>query len=148
MPSALPIYRGSDIEIKSEQVSGLIIAGESTTRFYLDTRDGNNMKTEPTMSELIPVFEIKSLSVIGDEDAEEMESAIIQNQNYVTYWMNFDTILDLLPLLIWLVGILVTPAALIMMLKDDTIPTNLSESQEIEGNTNIGLLQRISEKKD
>ena len=148
MPSALPIYLGSDIEIKSEQVSGLVIAGESTTRFYLDTRDGDNMKTEPTMSELIPVFEIKSLSVIGDEDAEEMESAIIQNQNYFTYWMNFDTILDLLPLLIWLVGILVTPAALIMMLKDDTIPTNLSESQEIEGNTNIGLLQRMSEQKD
>ena len=106
------------------------------------------MKTEPTMSELIPVFEIKSLSVIGDEDAEEMESAIIQNQDYFTYWMNFDTILDLIPLIMWLVGILVTPAALIMMLKDDTIPANLSQSQEIEGNTNIGLLQRMSEQKD
>jgi hypothetical protein len=148
MPSALPIYLGSDIEIKSEQISGLIIAGESTTRFYLDTRDGENMQTEPSISDLIPVFEIKSLSVIGDEDAEEMESAIIQNQDYFTYWMNFDTILDLIPLIMWLVGILVTPAALIMMLKDDTIPANLSQSQEIEGNTNIGLLQRMSEQKD
>ncbi|MGY8670716.1 MAG: hypothetical protein ACKVJ7_06675 [Candidatus Poseidoniales archaeon] len=148
MPSALPIYLGSDIEIKSEQISGLIIAGESTTRFYLDTRDGKSMQTKPTMVDLIPVFEIKSESVIGDEDAEEMESAIIQNQDYFTYWMNFDTILDLIPLIMWLVGILVTPAALIMMLKDDTIPTNLSQSQEIEGNTNIGLLQRMSEQKD
>jgi hypothetical protein len=77
-----------------------------------------------------------------------MESAIIQNQDYFTYWMNFDTILDLIPLIMWLVGILVTPAALIMMLKDDTIPANLSQSQEIEGNTNIGLLQRMSEQKD
>jgi hypothetical protein len=148
MPSALPIYLGSDIEIKSEQISGLIIAGDSTTRFYLDTRDGKSMQTKPTMADLIPVFEIKSKSVIGDEDAEEMESAIIQNQDYFTYWMNFDTILDLIPLIMWLVGILVTPAALIMMLKDDTIPANLSQSQEIEGNTNIGLLQRMSEQKD
>ena len=58
-PSALPVYLGSDIEVKSEQLSGLIIAGESTTTFYLDTRDGNDMATPPTMEDMVPVFQIE-----------------------------------------------------------------------------------------
>ncbi|HIK78178.1 MAG: hypothetical protein CXT69_02000 [Methanobacteriota archaeon] len=102
MPSALPIYLGSEIEVKSEQLSGLIIAGDSTTRFYIDTRDANAMNTKPSMSDLAPVFEIQSSSMIGDLDAETMESSIVQNQNHFTYWMNFDTPFDLLPFFIWL----------------------------------------------
>ena len=102
MPSALPIYLGSEIEVKSEQLSGLIIAGDSTTRFYLDTRDANAMNTKPSMSDLAPVFEIQSSSMIGDSDAETMESSIVQNQNHFTYWMNFDTIFDALPFFLWL----------------------------------------------
>jgi hypothetical protein len=102
MPSALPIYLGSEIEVKSEQLSGLIIAGDSTTRFYIDTRDANAMHTKPSMSDLAPVFEIQSSSMIGDLDAETMESSIVQNQNHFTYWMNFDTPFDLLPFFIWL----------------------------------------------
>ena len=104
-PSALPVYLGSDIEVKSEQLSGLIIAGESTTTFYLDTRDGYDMATPPTMEDMVPVFQIQSASMIGDDDAEEMESAIVQNQNYFTFWSNFDTGLDFIPLFLWIFGI-------------------------------------------
>ena len=113
-PSALPVYLGSDIEVKSEQLSGLIIAGESTTTFYLDTRDGNDMVTPPTMDDMVPVFQIESASMIGDDDAEEMESAIVQNQNYFTFWSNFDTGLDFIPLFFWIFGIslLICPAIL------------------------------------
>ena len=50
----------------------------------------------------MPVFEIQSSSMIGDLDAETMESSIVQNQNHFTYWMNFDTPFDLLPFFIWL----------------------------------------------
>lgn len=102
VPSALPVYLGSDIEVKSEQLSGLIIAGDSTTTFYLDTREGNNMTTGPSMDDLVPVFQIESSSMIGDDDAAQMESAIVQNQNYFTYWMNFDTGLDSIPLILWI----------------------------------------------
>ncbi|MDE0574785.1 MAG: hypothetical protein OSB32_04300 [Candidatus Poseidoniales archaeon] len=111
-PSALPVYLGSDIEVKSEQLSGLIIAGESTTTFYLDTRDGNDMVTPPAMDDMVPVFQIQSASIIGDEDAEQMESAIVQNQNYFTFWSNFDTGLDFIPLFLWIFGIslLICPA--------------------------------------
>jgi hypothetical protein len=113
-PSALPVYLGSDIEVKSEQLSGLIIAGESTTTFYLDTRDGNDMVTPPTMDDMVPVFQIESASMIGDDDAEQMESAIVQNQNYFTFWSNFDTGLDFIPLFLWIFGIslLICPAIL------------------------------------
>lgn len=115
-PSALPVYLGSDIEVKSEQLSGLIIAGESTTTFYLDIREGSDMKTPPTMENLVPVFQIESASMIADDDAEQMESAIVQNQNYFTYWMNFDNGLDFIPLIMWILGILllISPAVLLL----------------------------------
>ena len=100
-PSALPIYLGSEISIQSEQLSGLIISGESTTRFYLDSRDSNSMKTPPSITDLTPVFEIQSSSTIGDLDADKMRSSIVQNQNYFTYWSNFDTPLDIIPFIIW-----------------------------------------------
>ena len=100
-PSALPIYLGSEIKIQSEQLSGLIIAGDSTTRFYLDTRDSNEMKTSPSFSDLTPVFEIQSSSTIGDSDADTMRSSIVQNQDYFSYWSNFDTPLDIIPFLLW-----------------------------------------------
>ena len=101
-PSALPIYLGSEITLQSEQLSGLINAGDSTTRFYLDTRDGDDMQTPPSLSDLTPVFEIQSTSTIGNSDADAMRSAIVQNQNFFTYWANFDTPLDFIPFMLWL----------------------------------------------
>lgn len=144
MPSALPIYLGSEIEIKSEKLSGLIIAGESNTKFYLDSRDENDMRTGPEMADLVPVFEIKSSSIIGDDDAEEMESAIVQNQNYFTYWMNFDNFADLIPLILWFMGILFVSASVIMMQSSSLVDEEI-EVYEIEDEVNIGLLQRIEQ---
>jgi hypothetical protein len=57
------------------------------------------------MSDLVPVFEIKSSSTIADDDAETMESAIVQNQDKMTYWTNFDSWIDWVTLLFWLGGI-------------------------------------------
>ncbi len=145
IPSALPIYLGSEIKLKSEQLSGLIIAGESTTTFYLDNRQGNQMQSQPTFNDLVPVFEIRSSSEIADEDAKKMESAIIQNQNYFTYWMNFDTSLDFIPFLTWLLAIGFISTSLVRTLKfqpeDERIP------EQLEKKPAIGLLQRINQKK-
>ena len=144
-PSALPIYLGSEIEISSEKTSGLIIAGKSTTKFYLDSRDGTDMKSEPQISDLVPVFEIKSSSIIADEDAETMHSSIVQNQNYFTYWMNFDTSLDLIPFLMWSVSLIFITASVIMMkgeqFEDDEYDI---EEIEVEKDEPIGLLQRLA----
>jgi len=105
-PSALPIFLGSDITLKSEKLSGLIIAGESTTTFYLDTRQNTNMTTAPLMSDLTKVFQIKSSSMIGKDDAETMESSIVTNQETFSYWTNFDHIVDYLTLLFYLGAVL------------------------------------------
>ena len=77
---ALPVYFGADISLKSEEISGLIISGGSTSTFYLDTRTGTDLATEPTMDDLPEVFQIVQSSAIEGEDAEEMESSIVQNQ--------------------------------------------------------------------
>ena len=104
-PGALPVYFGSDITMKAEQLSGLIIAGESNSTFYLDTRAHTNQASEPSMSDLVPVFQIKSSSMIGDSDAEEMESSIVTNQDGMAYWTNFDHPIDFVTLFFWLGGI-------------------------------------------
>jgi hypothetical protein len=143
MPSALPIYLGSEIEVMSEQLSGLIIAGESSTTFYLDSRQGNQMQSKPTVNDLVPVFEIQSSSVIGDEDAKKMESAIIQNQNYLTYWMNFDTFLDFIPLTMWLVAIGFISTSLARVLKGQ--PEEEIILHQREEKPTLGLLERINQ---
>ncbi|MBR68284.1 MAG: hypothetical protein CMA86_02075, partial [Euryarchaeota archaeon] len=104
-PGALPVYFGSEITMQAEQLSGLIIAGESSSTFYLDTRAHTSQASAPSMSDLEPVFEIKSSSMIGDDDAEEMESAIVQNQDMLSYWTNFDSWIDWVTLLFWVGGI-------------------------------------------
>ena len=104
-PGALPVYFGSDITMMAEEISGLIIAGESTSTFYLDTRAHGSQASTPSMSDLEPVFEIHSSSMIEDSDAETMESAIVQNQDKMTYWTNFDSWIDYVTLLFWVGGI-------------------------------------------
>jgi hypothetical protein len=104
-PGALPVYFGSDITMKAEEISGLIIAGDSTSTFYLDTRAHGSQASAPTMADLTPVFEIQSTSTIADDDAEVMESSIVQNQDKMTYWTNFDSWIDWVTLLFWLGGI-------------------------------------------
>jgi len=102
MTPALPVYFGTEITMQSEELSGLIIAGESTSTFYLDTRGQLDRATTPAMTDLQPVFQIVQSSEIGDSDAEDMESAIVQNQNGLSYWTNFDVSTDYIALLLYL----------------------------------------------
>lgn len=102
MTPALPIYFGTEINMQAEELSGLIIAGDSTSTFYLDTRDQYDRATAPQMSDLQPVFQIVQSSEIEDDDAEEMESSIVTNQNGLTYWTNFDVPTDYVALLLYL----------------------------------------------
>ena len=99
---ALPIYFGTEINMQAEELSGLIIAGDSTSTFYLDTRGEFDRATAPQMSDLQPVFQIVQSSEIEDGDAEDMESSIVTNQNGLTYWTNFDVPTDYVALLLYL----------------------------------------------
>ena len=105
MTPALPVYFGSEINMMSEEISGLIIAGDSTSTFYLDTRTGTDLASTPAMSDLQPVFQIVQGSEIEDGDAEDMESAIVQNQEFMGWWMNFDNGFDYVALLLYIGGV-------------------------------------------
>ena len=105
MTPALPVYFGSEINMMSEEISGLIIAGDSTSTFYLDTRTGTDLASTPAMSDLQPVFQIVQGSEIADDDAEDMESAVVQNQEYMGWWMNFDNGFDYVALLLYIGGV-------------------------------------------
>ena len=104
MTPALPVYFGAEISMQSEQLSGLIIAGASTSTFYFDNRSGTDLASTPTMDDLQPVFQIVQGSEIKDGDAEDMESAIVQNQEFMGWWMNFDNGFDYVGLLLYLGG--------------------------------------------
>ena len=116
---ALPVYFGSEISLMSEDVSGLIIAGSSTSTFYLDTRTGTDLATTPTMEDLQPVFQIVSASEIEDDDAEEMEDAIVHNQEYMTWWTNFDTPFDYVAPLLYILGIALIAVHFVLSPKDE-----------------------------
>ena len=105
MTPALPVYFGSEIDMQAEEVSGLIIAGDSTSTFYLDTRTGTDLASTPAMTDLQPVFQIVQGSEIEDGDAEDMESAIVQNQELMGWWMNFDNGFDYVALLLYIGGV-------------------------------------------
>ena len=91
--------------MKSEEISGLIIAGDSTSTFYLDTRTGLDLASTPAMSDLQPVFQIVQGSEIADDDAEDMESAVVQNQEFMGWWTNFDNGFDYVALLLYVGGV-------------------------------------------
>lgn len=116
---ALPVYFGTEISMMSEDISGLIISGSSTSTFYLDTRTGLDMASAPNMSDLQPVFEIQLSSEIEDDDAEDMESAIVQNQEYMGWWTNFDNGFDYVALLLYIGGVALIIMHFVMAGKDE-----------------------------
>ena len=130
-PSALPIFLGSDITLKSEKLSGLIIAGESTTTFYLDTRQNTNMTTAPEMSDLTKVFTIKSSSMIGTADAEKMESSIVTNQDSLAYWTNLDHPVDYITILFYIGALLcVANGVRLMLAEEESEESNDAEKHD------------------
>jgi hypothetical protein len=117
---ALPVYFGTDISMMSEEISGLIISGSSTSTFYLDTRTGLDLATsDPSMTDLQPVFQIVQSSEIEDDDAEDMESAIVQNQELMGWWMNFDNGFDYVGLLLYIGGVALIIMHFVMTGKDE-----------------------------
>ncbi|MGB2071452.1 MAG: hypothetical protein ACPHVR_07410, partial [Poseidonia sp.] len=142
-PGALPVYFGSEISMQAEEISGLIIAGESKSTFFLDTRAHTSQASTPSMSDLVPVFEIHSSSMIEDSDAEEMESAIVQNQDKMTYWTNFDSWIDYVTLLFWVGGIAMIGMGMVGAAnaptdEESTAPPTASAEEEEKGDASDG----------
>ncbi len=105
IPGALPVYFGSDVTIKAEQISKVIIGGESESIFYLDTRPTTEQQDAPTMDNLQEVFMIKTSGELDDETADALVSNIVVNQDPVMYFSNFDHWIDWVTLVFWIMGI-------------------------------------------
>jgi hypothetical protein len=104
IPGALPVYFGSDVEIKVEQLSGAIIAGKSKSTFWLDSRPTWEQQSSPTMSDLQEVFVIETNGELDDETAETMESQIVTNQDTFAWFTNFDHWADYVGLSLWILA--------------------------------------------
>jgi len=123
IPGALPVFFGSDVEVKVEQLSGAIIGGQSESTFWLDTRNITDQKTAPEQSDLQEVFVIKTSAELDDETAETMESQIVTNQDFFAFFTNFDHWADYIALSLWIVGLssLLIGAALIFKGEQDSV---------------------------
>ena len=119
VPGALPVYFGSDVSMSVEQVSGAAIAGSSESYFYLDTRPITSMNEAPAFTDLQPVFKIVSTGTIGDSDAADLESAIVQNQETFGYWTNFDNIADYITLMFYILAIGALANGVRLMVSED-----------------------------
>ena len=119
-PGALPVYFGSDVEVKVEQLSGAIIAGESKSTFWLDTRPTWEQQTPPTMADLTQVFVIETDGELDDETAETMESQIVTNQDSFAYFTNFDHWVDYVTLCFWALGFVSLFAGAALIFKEDS----------------------------
>ena len=120
-PGALPVYFGSEVTIKAEKLSGRVIAGESTSTFYLDTRSVWDQQTPPTMDNMTKVFEIKTSGELDDETAEELSSAVVTNQDFMSYWTNFDSGVDYVTAAFWVLGPLSLIAGAIMIIRKPSL---------------------------
>jgi hypothetical protein len=136
VPGALPVYFGSDVSMSVEQVSGAAIAGSSESYFYLDTRPITSMNEAPVFTDLQPVFKIVSTGTIGDSDAADLESAIVQNQETFGYWTNFDNIADYITLMFYILAIGALANGVRLMVSEDetdeAMKAEAASAEEIE----------------
>ena len=105
IPGALPVFFESKVEIKVEQISVAIIAGQSQSIFWLDTRNTTEQQEPPEESDLQQVFMIKTSAELDDETAESMESQIVTNQEMFGFFTNFDHWVDFVALSLWVAGL-------------------------------------------
>ena len=127
IPGALPVFFGSNVEIKVEQLSGAIIAGKSESTFWLDTRNTTEQQTTPQMTDLQEVFVIKTSGELDDETAESMESQIVTNQEMFGFFTNFDHWVDYVALTMWIVGLGTLLGGITLMAKGRGQPSSDSK---------------------
>lgn len=111
-PGAVPIYFSADVELKVQCTARVIVSGESTSYFYLDTRRMTEQAlSPPEIDDLQPVFKIETSGAADQDTVDQMQSGIIDNQKQLTYWTNFDTgassfFIDQITVLIYFVSML------------------------------------------
>lgn len=135
-PGAVPIYFSADVELKVESTARIIVAGESASRFHLDTRLMHEQAASPpTEDDLQTIFMIESGGGADQETVDQMQSGIIDNQKRFTYWTNFDTgssafFIDQITLFIYLAGIALLVVGLTGLGRGGTPPLGVASESE------------------
>ncbi len=90
IPGALPVYLEANIDLKVEPVTNAIMYGKAKVTFHLDTRGPGSLNPDLSegSTESMPVFEIHTLSEIGDEDAKNFTGQVSDNLGPMG-WTNF-----------------------------------------------------------
>ena len=138
IPGALPVYFGSEVSIKAESISKVIIGGKSQSVFYLDTRNTTEQQEPPTLEDMQEVFMIETSAELDDETAEALVSNIVTNQDSLMYFSNFDHWIDWVTVSFWVLGLsgLVFGGILILRnnMEDIDLTTQEKVFEEIEEN--------------
>ena len=130
VPGVLPVYFGSEVEMKAEKISGAVIGGQSESIFWLDSRPTTEQQEPPLQTDLQEVFMIQTSGVLDDETAETMESQIVTNQDMLAWFTNFDHWADYVGLSLWVASGLFVLLGLTMMLKSSPSKSSGSDDGE------------------
>ena len=79
MPGALPVYFGSEVDIKVEPITNVAMYGKSTSTFYFDYRGPGNLDPDFNADYVKPVFEIHTFAEIPDEDAVLFKGLVLDH---------------------------------------------------------------------
>ncbi|MCH2348425.1 MAG: hypothetical protein MK233_00675, partial [Candidatus Poseidoniales archaeon] len=92
--------------------------GASTSRIYVDTREMSvQARTPATLDDLTAIFEIQTSGEAGEDNAAQMQSAIVHNQQLFTYWTNFDVWVDYVTLLIYIIADVSVLAGIVLLVR-------------------------------
>ena len=90
--------------MQAEQFSGLIIAGPRPTPSIWTTE---RTRLKPARRPWMIWTRVRDPVLVDDRRRRrrEMESSIVQNQDKMTYWTNFDSWIDYVTLLFWVAAL-------------------------------------------
>ena len=86
MPGALPVYFGSQVDIKVEPITNVAMYGKSTSSFYFDYRGPGSVDPDFSADYVQTVFEIHTFSEIGDEDAKTFKGKVLDHTGPFFWW--------------------------------------------------------------
>jgi len=138
LPGALPVYFSVNSTFRVDKVAGVVMHGDVSAAFLLDLRGPGS--TNPDFSESSidthPVFEIKSFSEIGDDDAASYRASVTDNMGPMG-WTNFGgeagpplSYLTYFIALLYVSSIGMIAYGVIEMRQDETAPPSVADESE------------------
>lgn len=88
LPGALPVYFGSEVNIKVEPVTNVAMYGKGISTFYFDYRGPGSLNPDFGAETTKSVFEIHTFSEISDDDARVFKGKVLDHMGPF-FWTDF-----------------------------------------------------------